>query len=1051
MKKTVSILLIVTMLLASVLAMIPASAAGPEPTPYATYNVNWKDLYESGAMTAQEDLTPKTDYEYYFNVFANENSIGFTPKNDSLGKDRSYFSKQMVDITADTYFIYTFEAKNGRSGGWAGVVLAYGDARDASDQSVGNAPFFLSGQFDNNGANAETGKSAFRFRQGRHSLDDTKPYREVIEMANQVDKIVTTEDGYGKFRVVYEGYNMTVYYDQYDTGIEKIVGRTITLPVGSKIAFGAYSQGAGINDLNLVTLRNCTLKAYTEAAQVSLYRALLPGLTQKGMAIWNNGVNTEYTEVTYSALATALNVAIEIDVGTLSSNADVISAYGELSHALSGIKKVADYTALNAEIAKAEAEAAKDPAANPEGLAAFNSAINNAKAVVAANYSLEDQNLINEAVNALKSAYFAYMSLADTLALAEAIASAKALDANAYTKASWDVYAAKITAAEALLATNPTVDKQGDVNDAANALLDRTSLVACSALLADLKEVYDLVATLEEKDFSAESWAPFAAARAEVKALLDARVGVDQNLTITSKTIALADAIEALVRRVNVLYTEDTNANGLLSDEQYSGIGEVFYFDYYKYIEAKGYTAGAVFPKSLKDDGMEGSSDYVLRFGTIAGEGTINACNGIKESHTSNTFSHNTKTTEINGTSYNHAFGFSFLNPVTVDRVAFYLPTSTRIKSIDVYGASITEKDGKKVYAKEAEKTYLGTFTVGSAAQGAKNIEVRGELTEALEVDYIIFAVKFGTRVPNAYSIYEIELFGLKEGAEDFSALKDQYARFKGANSADYTEESWNALLEVLKTTDPVNKNCFSTKVAIESAAATLKNAVDALQVKPVDKTALKTLIDECKTLVESEHTADSWAPFATALKAADDYYNDENALPSALKGITDALTKAKKALAKFGDKTPLKALIDECKALKEADWQGNATAWKMFVKGIAAAEEIYNKDGATQQEIAGIIDELTYKKDSLKATAKTDAPGTPGASEGENGASDAPETEAPADDAETAAPTDGEETDAPEEETEAKKGGCGSSIALSALAVIGVVGTALVIKKKED
>ena len=1051
MKKSVSILLIVTMLLASVLAMIPASAAGSEPTPLATYNVNWKDLYESGTMTAQEDLTPKTDYENYFNVFTTENSIRFTPKNDSLGKDRSYFSEQMVDITDDTYFIYTFEAKNGRAGGWAGVVLAYGDARDASDQSVGNAPFFLSGQFDNNGANEETGMSAFRFRQGRHSLDDTKPYREVIEMENQVDKIVTTEDGYGKFRVVYEGYNMTVYYDQYGTGVEKIVGRTITLPVGSKIAFGAYSQGAGINDLNLVTLRNCTLKAYTEAAQVSLYRALLPGLKQKGMAIWNNGVNTEYTAVTYSALATALNVAIQIDVGTPSSNADVISAYGELSHALSGIKKVADYTALNAEIAKAEAEAAKDPATNPEGLAAFNSAINNAKAVVAANYSLEDQNLIDEAVNALKSAYFAYMSLADTLALADAIADAKALDANAYTKASWDAYAAKITAAEALLATNPTVDKQGDVNEAANALLDTSSLVACSGLLANLKEVYDLVATLEEKDFSAESWAPFAAARAEVKALLDARVGVDQNLTITSKTLALADAIEALVSRVNVLYTEDTNANGLLSDEQYSGIGEVFYFDYYKYIEAKGYTAGAVFPKSLKDDGMEGSSDYVLRFGTIAGEGTITACNGIKEAHTSNTFSHNTKTTEINGTSYNHAFGFSFLNPVTVDRVAFYLPTNTRIKSIDVYGVSITEKDGKKVYAKEAEKTYLGTFTVGSAAQGAKNIEVRGELAEALEVDYIIFAITLG-RNSSAYSIYEIELFGLKEGAEDFSALKDQYARIKGANSADYTEESWNALLEVLKTTDPVNKNCFSTKAAIESAAATLKNAVDALQVKPVDKTALKTLIDECKTLVESEHTADSWASFAKALKAADDYYNDENALPSALKGITDALTKAKKALAKFGDKTPLKTLIDECKALKEADWQGNATAWKMFVKGIASAEEIYNKDGATQQEIAGIIDELTYKKDSLKATAKTDAPGTPDASEGENGASDGTETEAPAGDETDVPATDAPETEAPAgDETEAKKGGCGSSIALSALAVIGVVGTALVIKKKED
>ena len=1045
MKKSVSILLIVTMLLASVLAMIPASAAGSEPTPYATYNVNWKDLYESGTMTAQEDLTPKTDYEYYFNVFATENSIRFTPKNDSLGKDRSYFSTQMVDITADTYFIYTFEAKNGRSGGWAGVVLAYGDAKGSSNQSLGNAPFFLSGQFDNNGANAETGMSAFRFRQGRHSLDDAKPYREVIEMENQIDKIVTTEDGYGKFRVVYEGYNMTVYYDQYGTGTEKIVGRTITLPEGSKIAFGAYSQGAGVNDLNLVTLRNCTLKAYTEAAQVSLYRALLPGLTQKGMAIWNNGANTEYTEVTYSALESALNKAIQIDVGTPSSNADVISAYGELSHALSDLKKVADYTALNAEIAKAEAEAAKDPATNAGGLEAFNSAITAAKEVVAANYPLDQQGTINEAVNTLKRAYFTYMGLADTIALEESIASAKALNENAYTKASWDAYAANIAAAEALLATNPTADKQDDVNGAGNALLDTSSLVACSGLLADLKEIYDLVATLEEKDFSAESWAPFAAARAEVKALLDARVGVDQNLTITAKLGALADAMDALVYRVNVLYTEDTNANGLLSDEQYSGIGEVFYFDYHKYIAAKGYTKGDVFPKSLQEDGMEGSSDYVLRFGTIAGEGTINACNGIKEEHERNTFSHNTRTTEINGTSYNHAFGFSFLDPVTVDRVAFYLPTDTRIKSIDVYGASITEKDGKKVYAKEAEKTYLGTFTVGTAAQGAENIEVRGELAEALKVDYIIFAVKFGTRVPAAYSIYEIELFGLKEGAEDFSALKAQYARFKGANSADYTEESWNALLEVLKTTDPVNKNCFSTEADIAAAAATLKNAVDALQVKPVDKTALKTLLDECKALVESEYTADSWAPFATALKAADDYYNNENALPSALKGITDALTKAKKTLAKFGDKTPLKTLIDECKALKEADWQGNATAWKMFVKGIAAAEEIYNKDGATQQEIAAVIDDLTYKKESLKATEKTDAPTT------EAPADDA-ETEAPADDAETAAPADDAATEAPaDDETEASKDGCGSSIALSALAVIGVVGTALVIKKKEN
>ena len=56
--------------------------------------------------------------------------------------------------------------------------------------------------------------------------------------------------------------------------------------------------------------------------------------------------------------------------------------------------------------------------------------------------------------------------------------------------------------------------------------------------------------------------------------------------------------------------------------------------------------------------------------------------------------------------------------------------------------------------------------------------------------------------------------------------------------------------------------------------------------------------------------------------------------------------------------------------------------------------------------------------------------------------------TQAPAGDDTTDAPaTDAPATEAPKED----KGGCGSSVALSALAIVGVIGTALVIKKKED
>ena len=45
---------------------------------------------------------------------------------------------------------------------------------------------------------------------------------------------------------------------------------------------------------------------------------------------------------------------------------------------------------------------------------------------------------------------------------------------------------------------------------------------------------------------------------------------------------------------------------------------------------------------------------------------------------------------------------------------------------------------------------------------------------------------------------------------------------------------------------------------------------------------------------------------------------------------------------------------------------------------------------------------------------------------------------------------TESEKVETEPKETE-KKGGCGSSVALSALAVVAVVGTAVVLKKKED
>ena len=56
MKRIISVLIIVAMMLASVLALIPTSALESATAPTnarMTYNVNWKELVEDGTMRAQ--------------------------------------------------------------------------------------------------------------------------------------------------------------------------------------------------------------------------------------------------------------------------------------------------------------------------------------------------------------------------------------------------------------------------------------------------------------------------------------------------------------------------------------------------------------------------------------------------------------------------------------------------------------------------------------------------------------------------------------------------------------------------------------------------------------------------------------------------------------------------------------------------------------------------------------------------------------------------------------------------------------------------------------
>lgn len=986
MKKIISILVVVALMLSAVLAIIPISAAKTSDTALATYNVNWKSLFDSGKLRSQwhnNAADKENNYTSLYTVTVDDTSLNSTPIEN--GDHRSYYSTDMFAISESTYYEYYFEADNNRSGGWSGVVFAY--------DTVGTIPYFVHGQFDNDGANDELGKSVLRFRKGHH--DNRTPVNDVY-----LETVVKLNETFGCFKIVYEGYTATLYYLSPENNYVSV--GSVTLPEGSKVCVGVYSQAGPVATQNTLKIRNCALTAYNEESAMNIPKTFLSlSIAEATLAI-NDKAETDFIEGTYTALTTALATA-------------------------------------NAQLSSAEAT-----------FETLNDALN------ALNKAILDLTPAGEAnLNYLEIALYEIKDLEET----------------DYTPDSWAAMATAIDTAESLMNNTELTNEDQDtvdgaisaINEAKGSLVDRADFSALEAAIKNAEQ-------LEPYGYEADGWNKFSEALTKAKAVFD-----DKNSnqdTVNAEVTALDGAIKALVSKTNVMIGSNT-------EMQYNGEGNIFYFDYHKYIADKKYTAGQKFPTSLDDADDQGNPDYMLRLGSINGEGTSSAADGEK---TESRFSHARGKYTINGVEYGHVFGYSFYKAPTVDSVAFYLPTDTKIASIDVYGAVVTEKDGVKLYGKDTEKTYLGTLTVPDGVDGQPNIIVSAALEEALRVEYIFFAIKFDENTSGHYKFYEIELFGLNDpDAEDFSALKDAYAEYNSLVESDYTEDTWSALKTVIATTDLINKNAKSTKTDIETAAKALSDAIDALVTKPADKTALADALKAAEGLEEENYTPDSWKVFADALATAK-ALNENNAPPqSRVTVAAEALAAAQKALLQKADKTALKAVIDKAEALVEEEWQGNLISWRLFEKGLAEAKEIYANENALQLEINDTAKDLETKIANLMKTPNLPDTDTPPANdeteaptdddETEAPATEAPATEAPTEEPPTAAPptTEGPDSDEPTTEAPATEApatedatdtpatdaptededGCGSSIALSALAVVGIVGTAIAIKKK--
>ena len=227
----------------------------------------------------------------------------------------------------------------------------------------------------------------------------------------------------------------------------------------------------------------------------------------------------------------------------------------------------------------------------------------------------------------------------------------------------------------------------------------------------------------------------------------------------------------------------------------------------------------------------------------------------------------------------------------------------------------------------------------------------------AIEAAQKALASENQTIVDNALATLNDAVAGLV----DVTELKALVAEVEALNKDDYTVDSW---LDVSLALSHANLALsFGDVEFVAEALAELTAAKAALVVYvPVDYSALKAAVEEAATLVRDEYTAETWATFAEALAAAKlAIYADNQADVDA---AVAALAAAKAALVVYVpvDYAALDAAIAEVEALVEAAY--TAESWAALATALEAAKAALKAEA--QADVDAAVAALVAAKDAL-------------------------------------------------------------------------------------
>ena len=160
-------------------------------------------------------------------------------------------------------------------------------------------------------------------------------------------------------------------------------------------------------------------------------------------------------------------------------------------------------------------------------------------------------------------------------------------------------------------------------------------------------------------------------------------------------------------------------------------------------------------------------------------------------------------------------------------------------------------------------------------------------------------------------------------------------------------------------------------QAAVDAAKKALEDAHTALvKVEQINKEALKAAIDAAKAADANLYTTDSYKAMKTVLSDAENgterqQRSDGDRCSS--KALNDAVT----ALVQRGNTDALKALIEEYKDLKEADY--TADSWKEYADALKAAKAIVeDNSNSDQAAVDAALNALRDARVALKLSGKS-------------------------------------------------------------------------------